>query len=77
MLLFKLLGSASRAVLKNLWLGIHFIYGCFEGTVRAWVLILQLRWHLRKCRRAGRRIAEPAMAPLDVEVEEDVSSFRR
>ena len=35
------------APVRQVWLGMHFSYGCFEGTVLALILIAQLRWKMR------------------------------
>jgi hypothetical protein len=42
----KLVDDALQPI-RQIWLGMHFIYGCFEGTVRALFLIAQLRWRMR------------------------------
>jgi hypothetical protein len=42
----KLLDSLLEPV-RRLWLGMHFVYGCVEGTALALVLIAQLRWKMR------------------------------
>ena len=77
MLLLKLLGVAFRAILEEIWLGVHFIYGCVEGTVRAVLLILRLRWQLRKHRRAGRKLNEAsAVSEVTSHVDEDLSELR-
>ena len=48
MLFLRMVSAAVLAMVKEIWFGLHFVYGCVEGTTRGLGLIAKMRWKIRR-----------------------------